>query len=100
MINDALLFGLIAAFLLVLLMWQRKDDQFDLRWLLVDTATEKVSLFKVGQFVALIVSSWALIHETRNNHLTEWLFLAYIGTFSGLNVANKVVDKLKTPESK
>lgn len=100
MINDALLLALICALLIVLGLWQRKDDTFDLRWLLVDSKTNKVSLSKTGQLIALIVSSWALIFETRNGNLTEWLFMAYIATWSGVNVASKVVEKMKPSEVK
>ena len=100
MMNDALLLALICAFLIVLGLWQHRDDTFDLRWLLVDSKTSKVSLFKTGQLIALIVSSWALIFETRNGNLTEWLYLAYIATWSGANVASKVVERMKLPEIK
>lgn len=98
MINDALLAGLICVLLGVLIAWQMKDDQFDLRYLLVDSQTNKVSLFKLGQLLALLTSTWALIYETRTGNLTEWLFLAYIATWSGANVASKIVDR--KPEAK
>lgn len=98
MINDVLLAGLICVLLGALAVWQAKDDQFDLRYLLVDSQTNKVSLFKLGQLLALLVSSWALIYETRTGHLTEWLFLAYIATWSGANVANKIVDRKPEPK--
>jgi len=95
-VNDTyalLLIALVCS--LILVMWQRGDDEFDLRWLVVDTHTAKVSLFKLSQLTALVVSTWALVFETRAGHLTEWLFLAYIGVWSGANVANKAVDKMK-----
>lgn len=97
MINDSLLLAGICAMLIVLGFWQQKNDEFDLRWLIVDTATKKPSLMKLGQLTALLASTWALIWETRHDHLTEWLFLAYIATWSGVNVANKVVERLKPP---
>lgn len=86
----------ICVMLLILGFWQRKDDEFDLRWLIVDNKTTKVSLFKLGQLVALLTSTWALIYETRHNNLTEWLFMAYIVAWSGVNVANKMVENKRT----
>ena len=80
-------------FVAVLLYCQMKPDQFDLRFIIVDVATGKVSLFKVGQFVALLTSTWALIHETRADQLTDWLFGGYIVAWAGANVANRYVDK-------
>ena len=91
-----LLLGLLLL-LAALLYAQRKGDNFDLRWVLVDTTTEKVSLMKLGQFVALCVSTWVLIHEVRAGRLTEWLFFGYIATFSGANLANKFIDRYKEP---
>ena len=83
---------------LVLISWHKTDDAFDMRQLLVDTATGKVSLFKVGQLVALLTSTWAFIHETRMGHLTEWLFTAYIIAWGGMNIANKMVaNRNSTP---
>lgn len=93
MINDALLLALICALLIVLGFWQRKDDEFDLRWILVDTKTNKVSLFKLGQFLALIVSSWVLIYMTRSGKMTETIYGLYIATWSGVNVLNKLAEK-------
>ncbi len=86
------------AFALILYLWQRTDDAFDLRHLIVDTATDRVSLFKLGQFIALIVSTWALVHETRRGFLTEWLFAVYMISWAGANIANKVTEKYKSLE--
>lgn len=84
-------------FALLLSYWQRTDAEFDLRWLLVDTVTGKVSLFKLGQFVALVVSTWVLVYETRRGMLTEWLFGFYMAAWAGANIANKFVER-KLPE--
>lgn len=84
------------SFVATLFVWHKKDDAFDLRHILVDSKTQRVSLFKIGQLIALLVSTWALIHETRTHGLTEWLFLAYIATWSGINVANRAIEKQQT----
>lgn len=84
--------------MLLLGRWHRdKDNAFDLRWIIVDTKSNRVSLFKVGQFVALVVSTWALIYEVRHNRLTEWLFVGYMISWAGANTLNKVVDKRNEP---
>jgi hypothetical protein len=86
------------AFALILYLWQRADDTFDLRHLITDSTTDRVSLFKLGQFIALIVSTWALVHETRRGFLTEWLFAVYMISWAGANIANKVTEKYKSLE--
>jgi hypothetical protein len=70
-----------------------KETDFDLRWVLVDTSTGKVSLYKVGQATALMVSTWVLVHETRAGTLSEWLFAAYMFVWTGANIANKMVNR-------
>lgn len=91
---------LLAAVLFIALLtyWQRSDDEFDLRMLIVDSTTGKVSLFKLGQLVALGVSTWALVHETRRGFLTEWLFGLYMISWAGVNIANKLTEKYKSLE--
>ncbi len=81
--------------LLVLLHWQRCPDQFDLRWILVDTETQKVSLFKAGQLVALIVSTYAFVILVQRDKLTEWFFAGYMLTWAGANLANKWITSTK-----
>ncbi len=90
--NDGLLVAGILALVFLLWLWHMdKSDAFDLRWLIVDTATVKVSLFKLGQLVALLTTTWMVIYETRSDRLTEWLFMAYAATWAGANVANRLI---------
>lgn len=86
------------AFAALLAYWQRLEDNFDLRTLIVDNLSGKVSLFKVGQLVALMTSTWVVVHETRRGALTEWLMLIYVGVWAGSNIANKVTEKYKSLE--
>lgn len=81
--------------LMLLLMWHNNPDNFDVRHLLIDSKTQRVSLMKAGQLVALLVSTWALIRETQHDRLTEWLFAGYMITWSGANLAKRVIDKDK-----
>lgn len=101
MMNDLILLGTAGVLLVVLFLWQRKDDAFDLRWLLVDTTTHKVSIFKVGQLIALWASTWALISMTRKANLTDstngihlvYIYAIYLAVWSGANIVNKIVEK-------
>lgn len=76
----------------VLVRWHTRKDEFDLRLLLLD-ADMRLSLYKLGQLVALLVSTWVLIHETRVGKLNEWLFGSYMIAWTGVNIAAKLADK-------
>jgi hypothetical protein len=69
-----------------------KTTRFDLRDLLIDSKDGQLSLFKVGQVLALMVSTWVLINETRNARLTEFLFIGYMVAWSGANVLSKYMN--------
>lgn len=79
--------------LMLLVVWHRHPDNFDLRHLLMDSKTDRVSLMKCGQLFALLVSTWVLIRETNHDRLTEWLFAGYMLTWAGANVARRWIDK-------
>jgi hypothetical protein len=68
---------------------------FDLRWGIVDTTTGKFSLYKFCQLGAFILSSWLLVHETRAGRLNEVLYTTYMLAWTGVNIANKIVDAKK-----
>ena len=89
-----LLIGIVMM-IIQLAIWHRDDTEFDLRHILIDSKTKRVSLMKIGQATALILSSWVLIYETRNDRLTEWLFLSFMGVWSGANLAKRWIDKDK-----
>jgi len=81
--------------LMLLYLWHTTPDHFDLRHLLIDSKTDRVSLMKCGQLFALLVSTWVLIRETNHDRLTEWLFLTYMGCWAGANLAKRWIDKEK-----
>ncbi len=76
--------------------WQRASDSFDLRKVIVDAGGD-VSLAKIGQVVALLVSTWVLIHETRAGKVNEWLFGGYMLAWAGTNLISKAIDKRPDP---
>lgn len=78
----------------VLVYWHiDKETRFDIRDLLIDSTTKELSLYKVGQLMALIFSTWVLVHETRSGKLSEWLFGSYMIAWSGANLIKKYLDK-------
>lgn len=93
---NSLVLGLGTIFaLLLLLMWHRSPDSFDIRHLLVDSKTDRVSLMKCGQLMALLVSTWVLVRETQHDRLTEWLFTGYMVTWAGTNLLKRWIDTKK-----
>ena len=53
----------------------------------------KFSLFRAGQAVALIVSTWAFVVLVQRNALTEYYFYGYMGIWSGINLAKNLLKK-------
>ena len=78
---------------IVIVLWHReKESNFDIRYIVIDSKTENVSLSKLGQFVALVVSTSALWYEMMHGRLTEWLFIGYMMAWAGANIASKLAD--------
>ncbi len=78
--------------LVTLVIWHTEDSQFDLRHILVDAKTDRVSLHKLGQFVALIMSSLVFWYETMHDRLSEWLFTGYMVAWAGTALAKRWID--------
>lgn len=96
-----LIFLTVAATLLVALVlkWHMsKDSNLDLQYLFIDTETKMFSIFKLGQVIALFVSTWVLIRETNHDRLGEWLFTAYMLAWGGVNIANRIISKSSEPK--
>ena len=79
--------------MVVLIRWHTEDSKFDLRHVLVDANTKRVSLHKLGQFVALVVSTAVLWYEMMHARLTEWLFAGYMFTWTGALLAKRWIDR-------
>jgi hypothetical protein len=80
--------------LIVLVYWHMSSDvRFDLRDLLIDSKTKELSLSKTGQFLALLISTWVLMYETRAGRLTDWLFTGYMLAWAGANSLNKYLEQ-------
>jgi hypothetical protein len=93
------MFAMMSLFLsIIVIIWHRSSKMlFNLSDIIVDTETGRVSLYKVGQIIALIVSSWMAIHETRAGRLSEWLFIGYMVAWSGSNLVKRYIDSKSAP---
>jgi hypothetical protein len=83
--------------------WHMAPNGFDLRDLLTDKGSNRLSLARFGQATALIVSTWALVNETVTGRLTEWLFTSYMLAWVGAqlgSLAFKATGKLDQKEPK
>lgn len=88
----AILFGIgNALFCAILLKWHTDNSQFDFRTTLLERG--KISLSRLAQLTALVVSTGIIVHETVKGRLTEWLLLAYMATWAGTYLAKKWAPK-------
>jgi len=95
-LDDAIL--MIGAVMIIALVWVwhvESKTPFDLRKTIINK-DGSVSLGKLGQAVALMVSTWVLIHETRAGVLSEWLFIGYMAAWAAANLTSKFIDTKET----
>lgn len=81
---DASVVALCIGFALVVLLvwrWQVDDSHFDLKQILVDSVTGKISIEKVAFMTALSVMTWGFVTLTLRDKMTEWYAMAYGGMF-------------------
>lgn len=55
-----------------------KNNPFDLSDLFLDPKTKRIDGAKTRVNLAFFLTSWIMIYTTLNDHLVEWLFLAYL----------------------
>jgi hypothetical protein len=82
---------LVLAVLALLVLWiiQRRNDNFDLRWVIADEQTKQPSIHKVGQLTALVMSTWLLVYLTLHDKMDGTYFTTYMAIWAGAQVANK-----------
>lgn len=61
--------------------------------LVTDARSGRMSLGRVGQLVALIVSSWAFVWLTIAGMLTEWYYGTYMIAWAGARIADQLVQQ-------
>jgi hypothetical protein len=84
-----LLLLVISAGVGVLIYAQYKKDNFDLRALIVDPVTKQPSIHQLGQFTALVISSWGLVVLVLHDKLTEAYFSIYMAVWAGANTLDR-----------
>ena len=97
---DLIVLAISSAIILAFLVYWHldKSTRFDVRDLMVDHKTKILSLNKIGQLFALLVSTWIIIHETRLGRLSEFLFTGYMAVWSGASILSKYMDNKKRSE--
>lgn len=96
--TDLYVMGLLLL-ILVLMSWRISSsasknpaNKFDLGEAFTDD-NGKTSMARVSLFVALIVSTWALVSLVITNRLTEWFYMAYLGAFVLNGVGSKLAER-------
>ncbi len=95
---ELVLFGALTFIIVVLIYIQTRKDSLDLRWLILDDVTQRPSLNKIGQGLALIVSTWGFLVLVERNLLTEFYFTGYMAVWAGSTVLSQYVAS-KAPSS-
>ena len=78
---DVAVLTLVIVFVLVLCVvwaWHRDPKSpIDLQQVLLDSATNKIAIEKVGYMTALAVSTWGFTTLMLRGQMTEWYFVGY-----------------------
>lgn len=80
------------------MLWKMNNSstsKFDFVDLIIDADSKKASTSKIALLFSLIISSWAFIHLTLKNLLTEWYFFGYMSIWVLNKGFNKWVDVKK-----
>lgn len=90
--------GLVLVAILLLMFWimwraQKADNGLDFAEMLKDDSG-KASSSRLAAFVALAISSWAVMYilVTRKGEIDTWLLVAYVAIWSGAKVAEKALE--------
>jgi hypothetical protein len=92
----AIVLGLVAVALVMVTRDRRNPAS--LLQLVVEARTGRISLSRVGQLVALIVSSWGFVALVKTDKLTEWYFTSYMLAWAGSRLASQYLDGRKRSE--
>jgi hypothetical protein len=95
-ILESILFIVFISCICLLVYAQTREDKFDLRWFILDDVTKRPSIYKVGQAIALTVSTWGFVVLVERNLLTEMYFSLYMGIWAGSTALNRFMDAKST----
>jgi hypothetical protein len=85
---DLVLIVMVLASIVILLKIQKTKDNYDLRSV-ISGDNGQPSIHKIGQLVALMLSTWMLVYLAIHNQMTE----GYFGTYMGIWAAAQAADK-------
>jgi hypothetical protein len=91
-IMELMLFVTLTVVIILLALMQMKRDKYDLRSLITNDTTKRPSLQKLGQAIAMLVSTWGFIVLIERNLLTEWYYALYMAVWSGNTALHKYLD--------
>ena len=96
----AVLMGVgLSIYCLILLKWHVQNGAFDFRKALLDPPEPgSVSLSRLGQLTALVVTTSVVVYQTVKGNIPEWMFAAYGVTWAGTYIAAKYAKKRNEPE--
>lgn len=86
------LFFIVMALAFTVLLLQLKDDPLDLRYLIMDSA-KKPSIPKIGQIIALVVSTYAFVIMLFKGQLSDTFFFGYMAIWSGSATVEAYLSK-------
>lgn len=66
-------------------------NRYSLAQLVAEPDESRLSLSRLGQLVALLVSSWGYVWLTLNDRLTEWYFGTYMVAWAGTYLTAKAL---------
>lgn len=76
-------------FMLARLLWKAHTatgNNFDIKYLLIDEGTSRVSLKKLGALLALLTSTWIVLFMTVKGSITESILGLYLFVWAGVYV--------------
>lgn len=82
--------------IIVLTYIQFKKDTLDLRWLILDDISARPSIHKIGQMLALLVSTWGFVYQMLHNTFSDNYLLVYMGVWAGAGAVDKFLSN-KSP---
>lgn len=72
-------------------------NNFDIKYLLIDERSERVSLKKMGALLALITSTWIVLYMTVKGSVTESILGLYLFVWAGVYVTPQTVAAWRNP---
>lgn len=96
---DLVLMIMVAASFVILVKLQKTKDNFDLRSVISDS-TGQPSVHKIGQLVALMLSTWMLVYLALHNQMTEGYFGTYMGVWAAAQAADKWLGRDKNRDGR